>query len=106
MIKATQSKRFFSFGSLFRSLPGLLLIAIVLGLGFMVYQQVGLDSKTVSFVDVDTNEVKEFEIISVLPRDAIAAITNPKFVSAVDASRWMNPDEQVIGLAIKGEVKA
>ena len=83
-----------------------MLMAIVLGLGFMVYQQVGLDSRTVRVVDVNTNEVQEFQIISVLPRDAIPAITNPKFVSVAEAGPWMKPNEQVIGLAINGEVKA
>lgn len=37
-------------------------------------------------------------IITVLPKDAIPAIDDPRFVSATEADRVMKPDEPVLGL--------
>jgi hypothetical protein len=51
-------------------------------------------------------EIKISSIDSLLPRDAIQAIDEPQFVSASDGQRFMSPDEQVIGLAINGDVRA
>lgn len=44
------------------------------------------------------------EIKYVLPKDAIPAIKNPKFVKADEA--YLDPDEPVIGLTINGESHA
>ena len=41
-----------------------------------------------------------------LPREAIPAITNPAFVSAEQASFWMDEAEGVIGLDIGGDARA
>jgi hypothetical protein len=46
------------------------------------------------------------DLVTVLPRDAIPAITDPQFDSVGTAQSYMNADEQVIGLAIHGEVRA
>jgi hypothetical protein len=37
-------------------------------------------------------------IITVLPKDAIPAIDDPRFVSAEEADRVMKPDEPVLGM--------
>lgn len=42
-------------------------------------------------------------IVTVLPKDAIPAIDDPKFVSAGEADRVMSPDELVLGV-IDGSV--
>lgn len=47
-----------------------------------------------------------FEIITVLPKDAIPAIDNPKFVPVARAREQMSPTEQVIGVSIGDEHRA
>ncbi len=48
----------------------------------------------------------ETEIRTLLPKDAIPAIDDPKFASAGDADAFMQPDEMVIGLNIRGDKRA
>lgn len=40
------------------------------------------------------------------PKDGIPALTQPKFVSAEEASHWLKPNEPVISLAVEGEAHA
>ena len=47
-----------------------------------------------------------FEIVSLLPRDAIPAIDNPEFVSRADADAIYHPDELVLGVEIDGDARA
>ena len=49
---------------------------------------------------------REVELVTLLGFDAIPAILNPKNVPASDAERWMELDEQVLGLSINGEHRA
>ncbi len=51
-------------------------------------------------------DTREFELISVLPPDAIPAIVDPVLVSAETAAPELNPDERVIGLVINGDARA
>ena len=51
-------------------------------------------------------QVGGYEIIDVLPRDAIAAIFEPEFVSASEAEEFMQPYELVLGLTIEGDSRA
>ena len=46
------------------------------------------------------------ELVTLLGFDGIPAILDPEFVSAEKAERWMDPDEQVLGLSINGESRA
>lgn len=48
----------------------------------------------------------EYEIVTLLPRDAIPAIDNPQFVSAEAANEAYDPDELVIGVEFNGEARA
>lgn len=48
----------------------------------------------------------DYEIITLLPRDAIPAIDNPEFLTAAAADRFYDPDELIIGVAINGEARA
>ncbi|MCP5097226.1 MAG: DUF3179 domain-containing protein [Chloroflexi bacterium] len=48
----------------------------------------------------------EYEIITLLPADAIPAIDNPEFVSAADADGSYAPDELVIGVEFNGDARA
>ena len=49
---------------------------------------------------------REFRIVTLLPKDAIAAIFDPSFVDAAVADRWFRPDDQVLGVSINGEHRA
>jgi len=49
---------------------------------------------------------KEYEIITLLPLDAIPAIDNPKFLSAEDADAQYAPDDLVMGVVFDGEARA
>ena len=45
----------------------------------------------------------ETEIRTLLPKDGIPAIDAPEYASVKDAKGFMQPDEMVIGINIKGE---
>lgn len=49
---------------------------------------------------------RSLQMVTILPPDRIPAIRNPEFVSAIEAERWMVPDEPVIGVEINGEARA
>lgn len=49
---------------------------------------------------------RTMRIESVLPRDAIAAIEEPRFVSADEASAWLSVDDPVIGISLDGGDRA
>ena len=48
----------------------------------------------------------DYNIITVLPRDAISAIDNPKFVSAQEANERYAEDELVLGVEFNGDARA
>lgn len=48
----------------------------------------------------------DYDIITVLRKDAIPAILNPQMVDANEARGWMAPGEQVLGLNINGDARA
>lgn len=59
-----------------------------------------------------TGSSRQFEIVTLLPFDAIPAIFNPRFVTAEEASNPENdrnryrPEEKVLGIEINGDVRA
>jgi hypothetical protein len=46
------------------------------------------------------------QIITVLPKDAIPAILDPRFVSGEEAEAQMSPSERVLGVSINGDHRA
>jgi hypothetical protein len=46
------------------------------------------------------------ELVTLLGYDGIPAILDPKFVTAARAAKWMDADEQVLGLSINGDHRA
>ena len=57
--------------------------------------------------DPETGELGlEFELVTLLGFDSIPAILHPVFVEPPEAGRWMDDDEQVLGLSINGEHRA
>ena len=105
-MKSVFSQGPLSRSALLRTFPLLIVIAVLLTLGYMVLRQFGFDSRSTQVVNVRTNEVRDFHMVTLLPRDAIPAITDPSFVSAAEAMEWMDAGEGVIGLAFEGEAKA
>jgi hypothetical protein len=55
---------------------------------------------------VDTSKYDQYEIVTLLPRDAIPAIDNPQFLSVAEAQRFYDADELVIGVEFNGEARA
>ena len=49
---------------------------------------------------------RSYNIVTLLPPDAIPAIDNPRFYSAAEADAEYDPDELVMGVTINGESKA
>ncbi len=49
---------------------------------------------------------RDLRIVTLLPKDGIPAIFDPTFVTASEADRWLNPDDQVIGVTVNGEHRA
>ena len=48
----------------------------------------------------------QYEMVTLLPRDAIPAIDDPQFLSAAEANDFYDPDELVIGVAFNGDARA
>ncbi|MFQ6011081.1 MAG: DUF3179 domain-containing (seleno)protein [Nitrososphaerales archaeon] len=61
---------------------------------------------SVSITDGIRHTVPLDDIISVLPKDRIPAIDNPKFVSAREGNAFIRDSELVLGLTINGESRA
>lgn len=55
---------------------------------------------------VDTSRYDEFEIVTLLPQDAIPAIDNPTFHTAEEADDFYEPDELVMGVMFNGDARA
>jgi hypothetical protein len=51
-------------------------------------------------------EGEDYEIVTLLPADAIPSIDNPQFYGVDQADAEYEPDETVIGLEIDGEARA
>lgn len=48
----------------------------------------------------------DYEMVTLLPRDAIPAIDNPQFLNASEANEFYDPDELIIGVEFNGEARA
>ncbi len=48
----------------------------------------------------------DLQIVTLLPRDAIPAIDNPKFLSADEADEFYDPEELIIGVMFNGDSRA
>jgi hypothetical protein len=81
------------------SIP-LLLAACTQAAGFGSYSEVGDVASTTG------ESYSDFTIVTVLPRDAIAAIDNPKFIPAEEANESYEEDELVLGVEFNGEARA
>ncbi|MCH7662598.1 MAG: DUF3179 domain-containing protein [Chloroflexi bacterium] len=53
-----------------------------------------------------TVDVADYDIVTLLPRDAIPAIDNPVFYAVAEANEEYADTEQVIGVVFEGEARA
>jgi hypothetical protein len=63
-------------------------------------------TRSVTRVSEDTGEVTSYQIVTLLPADAIPSIDNPRFYSIAEADLEYSPDELVIGVDFDGDVRA
>ncbi|MCH8110078.1 MAG: DUF3179 domain-containing protein [Chloroflexi bacterium] len=73
---------------------------------FTSSETISLPATNASSPGEESDEGRQLELITLLGFDAIPAILNPDFVTADEAERWMEPDEQVLGLSINGDNRA
>jgi len=51
-------------------------------------------------------ELPDYEIVTLLPRDAIPAVFDPEFLSVEEANQEYSDNELVLGVEIDGEARA
>jgi hypothetical protein len=49
---------------------------------------------------------REYQIVTLLPPDAILAIDNPEFYDVIGADLEYDPDELILGVELNGEARA
>ncbi|RMG96257.1 MAG: DUF3179 domain-containing protein [Chloroflexi bacterium] len=69
------------------------------------------ENKTATSQHIPANTVNpekyaDLRIVTLLPRDAIPAIDNPRFLTADEADEFYDPDELVIGVTFNGDTRA
>ncbi len=55
---------------------------------------------------VNPESDEDYEIVTLLPRDAIPAIDNPQFLTAAEADEFYDPNELIIGVEFAGDARA
>lgn len=53
-----------------------------------------------------SNQYDQYQIVTLLPRDGIQAIDDPKFMSAVEADESYEPQERILGVEFNGDARA
>ena len=54
----------------------------------------------------NTAHETEYELVTLLPRDAIPAIDNPQFLTADEAEAFYDADELILGVEFDGDARA
>ncbi len=67
---------------------------------------VTIESTQSALLDSATGMGRKVKIVTLLPKDAIRSIDQPRFLSADEAAAQLRPDEPIIGLDINGDVRA
>lgn len=55
---------------------------------------------------IPTREPRDYQIVTLLPPDAIPSIDNPVFLTVEEADNEYQPDEEVLGVVFDGEARA
>ena len=100
-----------SFGTFASLVPVLLLIGVTLLVIFFVGQRFRLFGRDItlaptSLANLQAGEPRDVSLYTLLPRDGIRSIDDPKFVSVAEAEADMANQEFVIGLIIDGDTRA
>lgn len=89
-----------------RYIPGILLFVGLLGLVWFATRR---KASPVDLTEIDPGgpaDLGDLEIITLLPRDGIPSIDNPKFYGVAEADAEYAPDELVLGVSINGDHRA
>ncbi len=90
---------------------GVVILIGVIGIGYLLIQPainttgIGGVGET-GIVELPTPTQRTFEIMDLLPPDAILAIDQPEFYSVVEADIEYDPNEMVLGVSINGDSRA
>jgi hypothetical protein len=67
---------------------------------------VGEQSNDASGTRLPAQKYEAYDMVTLLPRDAIPAIDNPQFLSASEADEYYDADELVLGVEFNGDARA
>ncbi len=67
---------------------------------------VAIDPNVAQHERFPADKYADYELVTLLPRDAIPAIDNPQFLSASEADGFYDPDELIIGVEFNGDARA
>jgi hypothetical protein len=100
-----------SLGTLASMVPVLLVIGAIVLVVFFVGQRFRLFGRDItlaptSLANIEAGKPRGVSIYTLLPKDGIRSIDDPKFVSVSDAAPDMADSEFVIGVTIEGDVRA
>lgn len=85
---------------------GILLFALI-STNIFTYECISAQKLSEFDTDISKHSIDLDELIDGGPgKDGIPSINNPKFVSQEEASEWIEPEEPVITLEVKGTAKA
>jgi hypothetical protein len=91
---------------------GVIVLAGIVGLGYLLLRR---PTQTVTLSEpvnsseagnIPTPTERTYEIVELLPPDAIPSIDNPEFYSASEADEEYDPNEMVLGVSINGDTRA
>ncbi len=89
------------------------IVGVVAAIGVFAFRQTGEppDGAARESPGAETGEVagkaaRDFDIVTILPKDAIPAIFEPEFLLGVDGGRQLNDGELVLGVTINGDARA
>ncbi len=88
----------------------LLIVAGVIVFGFLLLrpatESITVERPAGTPDATEASPPRTYDIVTLLPRDAIPAIDNPRFYSAAEADAEYAPDELVLGVSLNDESRA
>ena len=82
---------------------------LLLGLAMLITACAQADFQSAGSAQPDESETSkydQYEIVTLLPRDGIQAIDDPKFLSAEEAQESYEPGEMILGVEFNGDARA
>ena len=84
----------------------LLLTACAQSLSGPIGPESGASNDSLAVSSSTGERYRDYEIVTLLPRDAIPAIDNPRFLAAAEANESYSDDELVLGVEFNGDARA